>query len=298
MSKTRDLLIKAEKPLVIVLGKRLFNDTLTAEGRSRVEALVDALAVGRLALTTSIAFCGGVTQGQTVSEAKAMYDYFCQLCAERHVRFRAENVLLEERSTSTVENIFEVSKVLLESGECTAGSALHVTFVSNDYHLKRIFEIQQLMDEQGLLRVLRERCAEQGAELSISYRVADHISVPYPHFGVDAQLFLLIDELTTYRVYLEGVARGVFARSLVEVRTIPYQLAQSALQKIKPMLRAHPELTGYFYDFAQLQQWIEESGVEQDSQTIAQIARLFNRTLIRLNRQFDPEQSGTGEKAS
>ncbi|MBN8139537.1 YdcF family protein [Vibrio vulnificus] len=280
-----------EKRLVIVLGKRLFKNALTPEGVSRVDALVEAMASGKIEPESRIAFCGGITQGQTRSEAIAMFDYFQQRCHANNLAFSAQNILLEERSTSTVENIFEVSRLLNQSGQCSAGSVLKVTFVSNDYHLKRIFEIQQLMDEQGLLRVLRERCAQHGVHLDIHHDLEAHVSVPYPNVGGEAQLFLLIDELTTYRVYLEGVARGVFQRPLKEVRRIPYQKAQDALSAIRSVLSQNTDWSPYYHDFAQLQQWIEESDIEQEAATISQIARCFNRTLVGLNRRFDPEQA-------
>ncbi|BDP32182.1 YdcF family protein [Vibrio vulnificus] len=280
-----------DKRLVIVLGKRLFKNALTPEGVSRVDALVEAMASGKIEPESRIAFCGGITQGQTRSEAIAMFDYFQQRCHANNLAFSAQNILLEERSTSTVENIFEVSRLLNQSGQCSAGSVLKVTFVSNDYHLKRIFEIQQLMDEQGLLRVLRERCAQHGVHLDIHHDLEAHVSVPYPNVGGEAQLFLLIDELTTYRVYLEGVARGVFQRPLKEVRRIPYQKAQDALSAIRSVLSQNTDWSPYYHDFAQLQQWIEESDIEQEAATISQIARCFNRTLVGLNRRFDPEQA-------
>ncbi|MCG6303992.1 YdcF family protein [Vibrio vulnificus] len=280
-----------EKRLVIVLGKRLFKNALTPEGVSRVDALVEAMALGQIEPGSRIAFCGGVTQGQARSEANAMFDYFQQCCLAKNLTFSAQNILLEERSTSTVENIFEVSRLLIQRGQCSEGSVLKVTFVSNDYHLKRIFEIQQLMDEQGLLRVLRERCAQHGVHLDIRHDLEAHVSVPYPNVGGEAQLFLLIDELTTYRVYLEGGARGVFQRPLKEVRRIPYQKAQDALSAIRSVLAQNTDWSPYYHDFAQLQQWIEESDIEQEAATISQIARCFNRTLVGLNRRFDPEQA-------
>ncbi|EHH2486468.1 YdcF family protein [Vibrio vulnificus] len=280
-----------EKCLVIVLGKRLFKNALTPEGVSRVDALVEAMASGQIEPGSRIAFCGGVTQGQARSEANAMFDYFQQRCLAKNLTFSAQNIWLEERSTSTVENIFEVSRLLIQRDQCSEGSVLKVTFVSNDYHLKRIFEIQQLMDEQGLLRVLRERCAQHGVHLDIRHDLEAHVSVPYPNVGGEAQLFLLIDELTTYRVYLEGVARGVFQRPLKEVRRIPYQKAQDALSAIRSVLAQNTDWSPYYHDFAQLQQWIEESDIEQEAATISQIARCFNHTLVGLNRRFDPEQA-------
>nr|WP_244292145.1 YdcF family protein [Vibrio cidicii] len=277
--------------VVIVLGKRLFANQLTEEGRSRVEALVAALSEGALDEQCLIAFCGGVTQGQTRSEASAMLEHFTLLCQQQGLTVAPQRILLEEQSTSTVENILKVSRVLIESGVCQRGSQLNVTFVSNDYHLQRIFEIQQSMDEQGLLRVLRERCAALGAEFAISYCLQDHLSVPYPHHGPQAELFLLIDELTPYRVYLEGVARGVFQRPLAEVRALPLQSATRALTRIGAIIAQRAEYAALNFDFARLQGWIGDTPPEANIESVKAIARVFNQQLISLNRQLDPEQT-------
>ncbi|NMU52417.1 ElyC/SanA/YdcF family protein, partial [Vibrio parahaemolyticus] len=98
-----------------------------------------ALSEGTLDEQCLIAFCGGVTQGQTRSEASAMLEYFALLCQQQGLTVAPQRTLLEEQSTSTVENILQVSRVLIESGVCQRGSQLNVTFVSNDYHLQRIF---------------------------------------------------------------------------------------------------------------------------------------------------------------
>ncbi|MGU3846940.1 YdcF family protein, partial [Vibrio diabolicus] len=61
--------------VVIVLGKRLVNSRLTVEGVTRVEALSNVIA-SLPTERTAIIFCGGLTQGQRISEADAMYSYF------------------------------------------------------------------------------------------------------------------------------------------------------------------------------------------------------------------------------
>ncbi len=61
--------------LVVVLGKRLNNNALTAEGLSRVKAILQ-VAETTDCRKTIIAFCGGVTHGQSISEARVMYDTF------------------------------------------------------------------------------------------------------------------------------------------------------------------------------------------------------------------------------
>ncbi len=220
--------------VVIILGKRLVHDQLSAEGRSRVEALVSVLNQWDFE-STALVFCGGVTQGQTISEADAMYQYFGQLAKVRGIDFPDQQVIIESRSLNTVQNMQNAAKELLKSGLCPMGQAIEVILLSNDYHLERIIEIQTLMDEQGLLRVLKSRCADMGIELTVSLDIAEHISVPYPNSGTQADAFLLFDELTTYRVYLEGMKNKAFKRDLAQVQAKPLAIALKAIEKLQTL---------------------------------------------------------------
>lgn len=176
-------------PIYVVLGKRLNANQLTLEGKSRVDGLISALRCHENT-AARVVFCGGITLGQTVSEAKRMHEYFEQRRQQLGLSFPQIDVLLEQESTSTVENIEHVAQVLLESGVVQRGETLALTLVSNDYHLKRIFEIQQLMDEQGLLRKLVDRCAQSGVRLEIARDLKAHLCVPYPHQTRKAYVFV------------------------------------------------------------------------------------------------------------
>ncbi|MCX2791662.1 YdcF family protein [Vibrio sp. Sgm 5] len=270
--------------VVIILGKRLVHDQLSAEGRSRVEALLNVLNEFCFE-TTALVFCGGVTQGQTVSEADAMYRYFYQLAKAREIDFPEQQVIIENRSLNTVQNMQNAAAELLRSGLCEAGQTIDVTLLSNDYHLERIIEIQTLMDEQGLLRVLKSRCAEMGVKLNISLDLSHHVSVPYPNTGVLAEAFLLFDELTTYRVYLEGVKRGAFERDLAEVRAKPLDIGLSAIEKLQA-LDLEPEVRG---QIAEMKKAIEMTAFDDSVVAAEQALAVFHPILTTLNLQLDPE---------
>ena len=270
--------------VVIILGKRLVHDQLSAEGRSRVEALLNVLNEFCFE-TTALVFCGGVTQGQTVSEADAMYRYFYQLAKAREIDFPEQQVIIENRSLNTVQNMQNAAAELLRSGLCEAGQTIDVTLLSNDYHLERIIEIQTLMDEQGLLRVLKSRCAEMGVKLNISLDLSHHVSVPYPSTGVLAEAFLLFDELTTYRVYLEGVKRGAFERELVEVRAKPLAIGLGAIEKLQA-LDLEPEVRGQIVD---MKKAIEMTAFDDSVVAAEQALAVFHPILTALNLQLDPE---------
>ncbi|MEX0335415.1 YdcF family protein [Vibrio tubiashii] len=269
--------------VVLVLGKRLFNNALTLEGRTRVEALTTAIQSLQLE-QSAIIFCGGATDGQTQTEAQAMFDYF-QPCYEGEL---PPHIILEDTSTNTIENIQNAADKLISSQLCKSGQEVNVQFVSNDYHLKRIFEIQTLMDEQGLLRTLKSRCAESGLKLNIPMSLAVHVSVPYPHNNSLGQIFLRLDEVTTYRVYLEGVKSKTFSRSLEQVRRQPYQIATAAIQKLKHLLSEHNEEK----TLALIENAVEKTSPSATLVEVVEQLRILDQCLTSLNRQYDPERQG------
>ncbi|CDT91195.1 conserved hypothetical protein [Vibrio coralliirubri] len=282
--------------LLIVLGKRLNENKLTDEGISRVDALVEYLAeplVDESNQQTAVAFCGGVTKGQTLSEADAMHQYFRKLEHQREHPFSLGAILLEQYSTNTVENIQNLASEMIKSGLFTRGQSVKVTFVSNYYHLQRIFEIQSLMDEQGLLKALVEKCSALGVELQIDRRLDAHVAVPYPHQSAQGQLFLLMDVVTTYRVYLEGVCAGAFKRDLDSVRREPERQSLEALITAK-------ELVGRSSDFdivesllPALERCIQQTSVGTDIKKVREYLALLDTNLTLLNRYLDPESDHT-----
>ncbi|EGQ8413753.1 YdcF family protein [Vibrio parahaemolyticus] len=272
--------------VVIVLGKRLVNNQLSAEGISRVEAL--AAKIREMPMeNTALVFCGGKTQGQSISEADAMYAYFQTLNTSLAKPFPTSQILLENRSLNTFENMRNAAKVLCESGlfPLPSQAAVEVILLSNAYHLERILEIQTLMDEQGLLRVLKSQCTSVGLDLHISLDIQKHISVPYPHQGPLAEAFLLLDELTTYRVYLEGVKSGAFQRDLTSVRAQPLLRAKQAISQ----LRVLPLEMDVLQQIAEMKKAIEMTAFDESVATAERALEMFHPILTALNRRLDPE---------
>lgn len=89
------------------------------------------------------------------------------------------------------------------------------------------------MDEQGLLRKLVDRCAQSGVRLEIARDLKAHLCVPYPHQNPQGLRFLWVDELTTYRVFLEGVVANAFQRPLTQVQQQPYWIAQKVIAELR-----------------------------------------------------------------
>ncbi|MDF2152575.1 YdcF family protein [Vibrio sp. CAU 1672] len=272
--------------VVIVLGKRLVHGELTAEGRSRVQALVELLP--QLPLEqTAVVFCGGITPDQLYAEADRMLEYYQQLVSENGIGFNLpeRHILLENRSLNTVQNIQNAAAELLRSGLCLPGEAIRVTLLSNDYHLQRIIEIQTLMDEQGLLRTLKQYCQRAGLQLEIPLDISEHCSVPYPHRGERAQAFLHLDELTTYRVYLEGIVSGVFQRDLAEVKAGPFAVAIRAVAALERLPLEEEEQAA----IAQMKQAIEWTADDDSREAAQQALTSLHPILTALNQRLDPE---------
>lgn len=268
--------------VVLLLGKRLVNGQLTLEGRSRIELLARHLP-NIDPKQTLIVMCGGATESQLVSEAQAMMDYVTLLVPD--VELARYSILLEQESQNTIENLGNAAMKLTQLRDRRVGQCISVTLLSNDYHLKRIVEIEQLMPEQGLISKMINKCKQWGMDITIDAQLQRHLVVPYPHQGERARAFLLCDQLTTYRVYLEGRIARVFERPLSEVRSTPYQLARQAIAELKRL-----PLT------SQQHAWVEdiESSVEatheqaSDQVCIDSLQRL-DSGLTKLNRQLDPE---------
>ena len=272
------------KQVVLVLGKRLADNKLTEEGRSRVDALVKMLCLFDLS-ETAIIFCGGVASRQTASEAQAMAARFNTQYPLLVQSIPAGHLMLEGRSRNTVENIENAAYELIASGLCSPDQVIQFTLVSNDYHLERIIDIQILMPEQGLLTVLQQRCQQAGLQMVISLDGAQHCSVTYPHRGEQAEAFLLVDELTTYRVYLEGVIKGVFARSLESIRAQPHEVAEDAVKQLL-LLGCCQQ---YHTQVVRLREIIKATPVECPVSDIMPLRDEFHSLLTQLNRDLDPE---------
>lgn len=272
--------------VILVLGKRLQSNQLTLEGRSRVEALPDYLQQFLLTKTALI-FCGGVTQGQSVSEAALMHEYYQQLRGQEQPE--PALTLLEDKSQTTVENIQNAARNIVDIATHQSEKSLKVHLVSNDYHLERIFQIQKLLNEQGLLGVLIGTCQKAGIELNISDELSDHACTSYPYNNKAGEVFLSVDELTVYRVYLEGLARKAFTDVKGVRRQQPYRIAKSAIAKLNDLVKEHE----YLQKIKVLENLVETVDGQCGSDELMMAVGRFNKELTSLNRLVDPERANS-----
>lgn len=115
-----------EADYLIVLGAGVRGDTPSLSLKNRLDAALEYLQNNP---DCTAIVSGGQGPGENVSEARAMYDYL----TARGVS--PERVLMEDRSTSTEENLSFSREILLSIGADPENTRLAV--VSSEYHLYR-----------------------------------------------------------------------------------------------------------------------------------------------------------------
>jgi uncharacterized SAM-binding protein YcdF (DUF218 family) len=111
---------------IIVLGAAVRNGRPTPVFRARIN---HAILLYEQGYADTIIFTGGIGFGDEISEAEAARDYAVQLGVP------ATAILLEETSTSTLENLANAQRVAAEAGH---GRFL---IVSNPFHMKRSLQM-------------------------------------------------------------------------------------------------------------------------------------------------------------
>ena len=121
-----------ERDYLIVLGAAVYKDQPSLTLVRRLEGALDYLN----AYPESVAIVsGGMGPGETVTEAKAMHDWLLEHGVSE------ERILLEEKATSTEENLKFSFQIIRDRGDEPAGK---VAIVSSAYHLYRAKEMARL----------------------------------------------------------------------------------------------------------------------------------------------------------
>jgi len=115
---------KSDAPYVIVLGAAVYGETPSISVRHRCDRASEHLASHPDA---AVVVSGGRGEGEDISEAEAMRRYL----ADKGVA--QSRILMEDRSTSTWENLTFSKQIIEESG----GDPSRVAVVSSAYHLYR-----------------------------------------------------------------------------------------------------------------------------------------------------------------
>ena len=122
----------AERPYLIVLGAAVYGDQPSLTLVRRLEGALDYLEK----YPESVAIVsGGMGPGETVTEAQAMHDWL------RSRGIDEERIILEDKATSTKENLSFSFEKIRERGDSPEGN---VAIVSSAYHLFRAKSMARL----------------------------------------------------------------------------------------------------------------------------------------------------------
>ena len=111
---------------IFVLGCGLRGDELTLMGKARAGSAVDYM---RANPECKAILCGGQGNGETVTEAQALYDYMTKAGIDPKRLFK------EERSTDTKQNIIYAKQIAQVNGYNPPTDKFAV--ITNDFHLYR-----------------------------------------------------------------------------------------------------------------------------------------------------------------
>ena len=122
-----------ERKYVVVLGAAVHGSAPSLSMTNRLEG---ALAYLEAYPESTVIVSGGQGSGEDISEAQAMSDW---LLARG---IAPERVILENKSTSTMENLEFSYKIIRERGDDPDGN---VAIVSSSYHLYRAKEMSKML---------------------------------------------------------------------------------------------------------------------------------------------------------
>lgn len=144
---------------VIVLGAQVRGTFITRSLQYRLDAALEYYEENP---DCKIVVSGGQGEGEDISEAQAMFGYL----VERGVP--AEKIILEDRSTSTNENLRFSYELIKEDG----GEDVHIVICSNDFHIFRALELAENVgiDAEGL-------ASKSDSILHLNYMVRDSVAL-------------------------------------------------------------------------------------------------------------------------
>ncbi len=282
-----------QQELWVLLGKRLINNDISGEGLARVRFLAAQLAQAPEGCL--LAICGGIMPGSQVREADCFWRHCQGLLLEQGLHWPRERLILENRSTSTKENLQYLAGLLLRHPRLAQQAQLRLRLVSSEHHLQRILGIQQRFPRRGLLLQLQNSLGRAGINAQIGGSIENHLPAPYPYQGTRAQAYLELQQLTHWRVYLDLLLldpRAMDRQQGTEVRAMTAQ----SLNRLEHLTQQGPsdpgELRAAIHSLqALLQQSSSLSGPEQLQQLRQQVEAIFQQ----LSRELDPDQDLTSQ---
>lgn len=128
---------RGETKYLIVLGAAVHGDEMSLSLLRRIEGAYDFLEKHP---ETTVIVSGGRGAGENISEAQAMRDW---LVNEKN--FPEERIIMEDKSTSTAENLGNSFAIIRERGDEPGGNT---AVCSGGYHLFRAKSMARMLGEE------------------------------------------------------------------------------------------------------------------------------------------------------
>ena len=269
----------------VVLGKALITGQLTYEGFQRLlRAFQATLERKRPDVTPVIIFTGWAGKKPvTFSEGELLKQEFLSIWRHRGLAWPGE-IFAEEQARYTIENILRALQVLDQKYRKAVVVRFHI--VSTDYHIERLWEVDEYLPEVSDLEPLRRRGREVlGVKASYFYVACGDKEREWLAEG-----YLQMHRLSLLEVNLLGLG-GNFHRqaeerpkdiapgTVPELRTIPFQTLTRTIEVFGDLLRRVPG-DGPFNKIKQACQLIPAA--------IEKMRKLEEELRPLLNQPFDP----------
>ena len=160
---------KSTYNVAIVFGKDLVRDQITVEYASRIRTLARLFKDEPEFRPSLVCFCGGIADGNHVSNADAGYIFFRHMCEAQGIDLDGVGIFIDNASRDDEDTIYTVTEKVkidyvpkwLELSPTTNSLSqkvlnVHFTMVSTEYHLCNINDIHHRSPQQSLLTAMED----------------------------------------------------------------------------------------------------------------------------------------------
>jgi hypothetical protein len=165
----------ATRQIVVLFGKPLLHDQVTVEYASRIRTLGRLLMDPETPKPDLVCFCGGIQNGNHISDADAGFMFFQHLCTNEGISLDNINFFLDRTSKNEGKALQHVVNHIIKTYVCEWLAVsqetesptdefgmerkalrkkvnIHFTLISTEYHLCNLNDIHHRSPNQSLLR--------------------------------------------------------------------------------------------------------------------------------------------------
>jgi len=158
---------KATYNVAVVFGKDLVRDQITVEYASRIRTLAKLFKNEPDFRPSLVCFCGGIADGNHVSNADAGYIFFRHMCEAQEIDLDGVGIYIDNASRNDEDTMYCVTEKVNSDyvpiwldGSSDVNSLnqkvlnVHFTMISTEYHLCNINDVHHRSPQQSLLNAV------------------------------------------------------------------------------------------------------------------------------------------------